>query len=115
MQRADYGDDDDTPLYLSASNADPDHRHVEAASIAPDEGESMVETLIGRLATESELDEGEMHTAAYIIRQPRQQRLHDAAADRHSHRHSHGRGGRARRGKRCCAFSRPSAALNRPA
>lgn len=68
LQRADYGDDDDdTPLYLSASNADPDHRHVEAASIAPDEGESMVETLMRRLATESELDEGEMHTAAYII------------------------------------------------
>lgn len=67
LQRADYGDDDDTPLYLSASNADPDRRHVEAASIAPDEGESMGETLMRRLATESELGEDDMHTAAYII------------------------------------------------
>ncbi len=68
LQLADYDDIDDAPAYLRrAANRSADDVHVEAASFAADEGESMGEVLLRRLAGESELNETQMRIAAHII------------------------------------------------
>lgn len=67
LQLADYADSDDAPAYLRhAANGD-DSAHIESSSFAADEGESMGEVLMRRLAGESELSEGQLRIAAHII------------------------------------------------
>lgn len=68
LQIADYADADDVPVYLRhAANSSADDVHAEAASFAADEGESMGEVLMRRLASETELSEADMRIAAHII------------------------------------------------
>lgn len=67
LQLADYADRDDAPAYLSNAGGRDASEHTEASSFAADEGESMGEVLMRRLAGESELDETGMHIAAHII------------------------------------------------
>lgn len=67
LQLADYADRDDAPAYLSNAGGRDASEHAEASSFAADEGESMGEVLMRRLAGESELDETGMHIAAHII------------------------------------------------
>jgi len=67
LQLADYADSDDAPAYLHrAANSD-DNAHIEASSFAADEGESMGEILMRRLASESELSQEQLRIAAHII------------------------------------------------
>lgn len=66
LQRADYADPDDTPDYLS-NHGNGYTKTVEAASFAADEGESMGELLMRRLAAEHDLNDAEARIAAHII------------------------------------------------
>lgn len=68
LQYADYADADDAPAYLrQAVNRSADDVHAEAASFAADEGESMGEVMMRRLADESKLSPDDMRIAAHII------------------------------------------------
>lgn len=65
MQRLDYNNDDDMPLYLGGGRGD--DAHVEASSYTADDGQSPVDILMQRMATEYPLDDYETLLANYII------------------------------------------------
>ncbi len=68
LQRADYADDDDMPTYISrASNRSADDTVYDAASLAPDDGDSMFEALMGRLENETALSDSDRRIAEHII------------------------------------------------
>lgn len=66
MQRGDYADEDDMPAYL-ARNRSSDSEHVEVASYAPDEGDTMVDVLMRRLLYDHDLSDTEKIIAENII------------------------------------------------
>lgn len=68
LQRADYADADDVPAYLRrANNRSADDTSFDAVSIAADEGQSMGEVLMLRLADENDLSDTDIRIAAHII------------------------------------------------
>lgn len=68
LQRADFGDDDDIPLYLhSGVPFGSESKGAEAGSFTADDSESMYEMLMARLRDDFELTDAQMHAASYII------------------------------------------------
>lgn len=58
IQRGDYADEDDMPVYL-ARNHSADDSHVDAASYAPDEGDTISDVLLRRLFYDHNLSDSE--------------------------------------------------------
>ena len=66
IQRGDYADEDDMPVYL-ARNHSADDSHVDAASYAPDEGDTISEVLLRRLFYDHNLSDSEKSIAEHIV------------------------------------------------
>lgn len=66
IQRGDYADEDDMPVYL-ARNHSADDSHVDAASYAPDEGDTISDVLLRRLFYDHNLSDSEKSIAEHIV------------------------------------------------
>lgn len=68
LQRADYADDDDVPAFINrTSNRSADDPVYDAAALAPDDGDSMLDALMNRLENENNLDDSDRRIAEHII------------------------------------------------
>lgn len=68
LQRADYATDDDIPFYRSdIRNYSPDDAVYDAAAMAADDSEDMLQTLMAHLKNEHNLSPEQMLIAEYII------------------------------------------------
>lgn len=66
IQRGDYADEDDMPVYL-ARNHSADDSHVDVASYAPDEGDTISDVLLRRLFYDHNLSDSEKSIAEHIV------------------------------------------------
>lgn len=68
LQLADYADADDVPAYMQrANNRSADEPVYDAGSLAADDGDSLIEALMQRLASENELSDNDKRIAEHII------------------------------------------------